>query len=136
MEIKWVGKDKETLIVRICRMRLNLHLILLEQDPVLAILQARLHKNAVEVSGEVLAADDLPNEVHLRFEIGLCAQLIAKLLHLVDLLLLQVLESLLFALEHGVHRRSRSRSVPVPSVSAIIVALRQGRPSTSPVPVV
>ena len=83
-----MGKDEEALVVCIRCVSLNLHLVLLEQVPIVAVFEACLHEDAVKVGGKVLAAHDLPDKVHLRFEVCLCAQLAAQLLHLFDLLLL------------------------------------------------
>ena len=52
-------------------MRLDLNLILLKEVPIFTILKARLYEYAVLVCWEVLTAHDLPNEMHLRLEIGL-----------------------------------------------------------------
>ena len=116
-----MGKDEEALIVGIGRVSLDLHLVLLKKVPIVAVLEARLHEDAIKVGGKVLTAHDLPNKVHLGFEICLCAQLATQLLHLFDLLLLQVLQGLLFALRQRVPKSS----------AAIIIIEAGGRPETS-----
>ena len=97
-----MGKDEESLVIRVSRVRLDLNLILFKQVPVFTILKASLHEYAIQIGGEVLPTDDLPNEVHLRFKISLRAQLASQLLHLINLLLLHVFQSLLLSFSHGV----------------------------------
>ena len=75
MKVERVGEHKEALIVCIRRMRLYLHLILLEKVPIITVLEASLHEDTVQVGREVLTAHDLPNEVHLGLKVGFCAQL-------------------------------------------------------------
>ena len=109
---------EEAFIVGIRSVSLDLNLVLLKKVPVVTILETGLHENAIQVRGKVLASDYLPNEVHLRFEVSLCAQLATKLLHLLDLLLLEVLQSLLLSLGHR-----------VPTQSAPIIIIKAGRRS-------
>ena len=94
-------------------MRLDLNLILLKEVPIFTILKARLYEYAVLVCREVLTAHYLPNEMHLRLEIGLCARISTKLLYLVDLLLLKILQGLLFSFGYGISRLT--------SISIIVV---------------
>ena len=120
-----MGKDEETLVVGVRRVRLDLHLVLLEKVPIVAVLETSLHEDAIKVGGKVLTAYDLPNKVHLGLEVCLCAQLATQLLHLFDLLLLEILQGLLLALRHR-----------VPGGSATIVIVEAGgRPETS-IPIV
>ena len=99
VEVKGVSEDEETLIISIRCVRLELNLVFLKQVPVVTVLKAGLHENAILVSGEVLATDDLPNEEHLWLEVCPCAQLAAHLLHLINLLLLHVFQSLLLGVK-------------------------------------
>ena len=68
---------------------------LFEKFPILSVLQARLHKDAILVCREVLPAHDLANEVDLGFEVCSGACLVSKLLHLIHLLLCQIANRLL-----------------------------------------
>ena len=105
-------------------MRLDLNLILLKEVPIFTILKARLYEYAVLVRREVLTANDLPNEMHLGLEIGLCARISTKLLYLVNLLLLKILQSLLFSFGHGI---SSWTSIGV----IVVVGIVAGLPSIS-----
>ena len=81
MEVERVSEDKKAFVVRVCRVCLYLHLILLEKLPVFAILQTGLHEDAVLVRGEVLPAHDLANKMHFRLKVRSCAHLCTHLLH-------------------------------------------------------
>ena len=87
-------ENEEPLVVGVGGVRLQLDLIFLKQFPVFAVLERRLHENAVLVRGEVLAAHDLTDKVHFRLKVCLGAHLGVHGLQLVDLLLLQVLQRL------------------------------------------
>ena len=63
--------------------------------PIVTILKTRFHENAVLISWEVLPPNDLTNEENFRFEVCPRTQLVIHLLHLVDLFLLHIFESLL-----------------------------------------
>ena len=76
-------------------MSLDLDCAFLKEFPILAVLQARLHEDAILVSREVLPADDLANEVDFRFKVCAGASIASKLLHLVHLLLCQIAHRLL-----------------------------------------
>lgn len=123
-----MSKDEEALVVSIRSVRLQLHLAFLKQGPVVAVLEACLHEDAVLVRGEVLPTNNLANEEDLRLEVGTCPHLVIQLLQLVDLLLLQVLERLSFgvilhpALE-SVLRVSRLIFQAVPPVLVITVVV-------------
>ena len=70
-----MSKDEEALVVSIRRVRLDLHLLFLEQLPVRAVLEGSLDKDAVLVSWEVLTSNDLSDEMNFRLEICFCAHL-------------------------------------------------------------
>ena len=88
-------KNKETFIVCIRRVRLYLHLVLLDQFPVLTILQTGLNEDTILVRGEVLASDDLADEVDFWFVVSSGAHYLAHLLHLINLAELHVFQCLL-----------------------------------------
>ena len=87
MEVEWVRKHEEALVVSVGSMGLKLRVVPFEELPVVAVLQAGLDEDAVLVSREVLAAHNLPNEEHFGLEVGFCAQLV-HFCGLFDLLLL------------------------------------------------
>ena len=78
-------------------MSLDLNGALFEKFPILAILQARLNKDAILVSREVLPAHDLANEVDFGLEVCPGASLVCHSLHIVHLLLCQITDGLLVA---------------------------------------
>lgn len=94
MEVKWVGKHKETLVVSICRVGLNLYAILLEKLPVFTVFKRGFNKDAVQICREILTANYLANEMDFWFEVSPCAQIVSDCLDLVHLFLLHVLECL------------------------------------------
>lgn len=63
--------------------------------PIVTILKTRFHENAVLIGWKVLSPNDLTNEENFRFEVCPRTQLVIHLLHLVDLFLLHIFESLL-----------------------------------------
>ena len=91
-----MSKDEESLVICIRCVRLDLNCALFKKLPILAILQARLHEDAILVSREVLATHDLPNEVDFGLEVSSGALLVARKLlpHSVKLRARLVLEGL------------------------------------------
>ncbi len=90
-QVEGVCKDEEPLVIGVRCVRLYLLIAsLLNELPIIAILEACLHENAIQVGREVLPANDLPDEVHISLEVGSCAHLVANLLDLINLLSLQV----------------------------------------------
>lgn len=94
MEVKWVGKHKETLIISICCVRLNLNAIFFEKLPVFTVFKRGFNKDAIQICREILTANYLPNEMDFWFEVSPCAQIVSDGLNLVHLFLLHVLECL------------------------------------------
>ena len=86
---------KETFIISIRGVCLDLHIVLLKEFPVVSVFEARLNKDTVEVGREVLASHDLTNEVDLGLKVSASSHPIAQCLQLIHLLLLQVFQLLL-----------------------------------------
>ena len=76
-----MSEDEESLVICVRRVRLYLYLILFEEFPILAVLEASLHEDAIEVGWEVLPTHDLTDEVHLGLKVSLRAHLCTHLLH-------------------------------------------------------
>jgi len=71
VEVERVSKDKESLIICVSCMCLYRLGLLMERLPLVSVLHAGLHEDAILLGREICSSHDLPQEEDLRFVVSL-----------------------------------------------------------------